>query len=70
MSRKKIKYIHEGFYVAEVEIELIDSDMNWSPTMSLKDAFKLDKVREFLRLGNLAAVAKYANVYEMKKIAM
>jgi len=38
--RKQTKFIHEGRYVAEVEIELQDADAGWSPTMSLNDAYR------------------------------
>jgi len=69
MTKKAIKYIHEGLYVAEVEIELIYSDTRWSPTMSLKDALKLDKIRAYLHIGNLVAAVKYATIYKMQKIA-
>jgi hypothetical protein len=68
--RKQIKYLHEGGYVAEVEIELTDSDTGWSPTMSLDTAYKLDDVREALRQGDLSTAAKYAIIYEMKKVAI
>ena len=67
---KKIKYLHEGVYVAEVEIELTDSDTSWSPTMSLETACKLDDVREALRHGDLSTAAKYATIYEMKKVVI
>ena len=70
MVKKTIKYIHEGFYVAEVEIDLVVSNSGWSPTMSLKDALKLDKIREYLRVGNLVTAVKYATIYEMHKIAV
>lgn len=69
-QRKQTKYLHEGAYVAEVEIELTDSDTSWSPTMSLETAYKLDDVREALRHGDLSTAAKYAIIYEMKKVAV
>ncbi len=69
-QRKQTKYLHEGDYVAEVEIELIDSDTSWSPTMSLETAYKLDNIREALRNGDLSTAAKYATIYEMKKVAI
>jgi hypothetical protein len=40
------KLVHEGNYVAEVDIELIYTDEGWSPYLSLEDALKLDDVRE------------------------
>lgn len=69
-QRKQTKYLHEGAYVAEVEIELTDSDTAWSPTMSLETAYRLDDIREALRHGDLATAAKYATIYEMKKVAI
>ncbi len=69
-QRKQTKYLHEGAYVAEVEIELTDSDTGWSPTMSLETAYKLDDIREALSHGDLATAAKYATIYEMKKVAI
>ena len=52
------KLIHEGQYVAEVDIELIDTDEGWSPYLSLNDAQKLDEVRNALRRGDLNAATR------------
>ena len=60
--RKQIKYIHEGHYVAEVEVELQDADSGWSPTMSLDDAYKLDDVRAYLKQGDVATAARQSVV--------
>ena len=49
MKRHNTKLIHEGRYVAEVDIELIETDKGWSPYLSLTDAQKLDDVRSALR---------------------
>ena len=48
--------------MAEVDIELIDTDEGWSPYLSLDDAQKLDDVREALRRGNLKADSRLARV--------
>ena len=37
-KRQHKKLVHEGQYVAEVEIELIDTDEGWSPYLSVDDA--------------------------------
>ncbi len=50
-KKNQTKLIHEGAYVAEVDIELIYTDEGWSPYLSLDDARKLDDVREELRRG-------------------
>ena len=34
-KRHHAKLVHEGQYVAEVDIELIDNDEGWSPYLSL-----------------------------------
>jgi len=68
MRPKQVKYIHEGKYVAQVEIELIDTADGWSPYLSLEDAYKLDDVRQALRTGDLAAAAQMADLYTLTPI--
>ena len=68
-NRKHTKLLHEGKYVAEVEIEIIDNENAWSPYMSLDDAFKLDTVRELLRENNITEAKKYGKVYILKPVA-
>ena len=63
------KLVREGRYVAEVEVMLIEDDHEWSPTMSLDDARKLDAVRMALRLNDLKAASKLARVFEMTPVA-
>ncbi len=66
-KRRQIKYIHEGQYVAEVEIELIITVEEWSPYLSLQDAYKLDDVREALRRGELRTNAIELAVGHLEK---
>jgi len=68
-KRKKTKYIHEGRYVAEIEVELMEDDTGWSPYLSLEDAYKLDNTREALRRGDLESAARYGRVYELRPVA-
>jgi len=68
-KRKHTKLIHEGKYVAEVDIELIEADEAWSPYISLDDAYKLDSVREALRKNNIKAATKYARVFELLPVS-
>jgi hypothetical protein len=68
-NRKKIKYVHEGQYVAEIEVNVIDSDESWAPYLSIEDAYKLDDAREALRHGNLEAASQYGKVFELRPIA-
>ena len=68
-KRKKTKYIHEGRYVAEVEVELLEDETGWSPYLSMDDAFKLDDVRDALRQGNLRSAARHGQIYELRRVA-
>jgi len=68
--RQYTKMVHEGNYVAEVEVALIYGDEGWSPYLSVEDAYKLDDVREALRRGEVKAAAKLAQVYMLSPIAI
>ena len=66
--RKKIKYVHEGRYVAEVEVDLIEDDTGWSPYLNVDDAYKLDDVREAIRQGDLELAAQFGRIYELRPV--
>jgi hypothetical protein len=66
--RRHVKLVHEGDYVAKVEVELLDSGDGWSPYLSLEDAQKLDDVREALRRHDLAAAGKMAQVFRLTPV--
>jgi hypothetical protein len=68
-QRKKSKYVHEGQYVAEVDVELLEDETGWSPYLSVEDAYKLDDVRDALRRGDIEAAAKYGRIYELRPVA-
>lgn len=42
-KRHHTKLVHEGRYVAEVEIELIDMEEGWAPYLSLDDVASLTR---------------------------
>lgn len=67
-TRQKLKLVHEGQYVAEVAVEVTESEQGWTPTISLEDAYKLDDVREALKAGDFKAAAQYGRVYELKPV--
>ena len=67
-TRQKIKYVHEGQYVAEVSVQVDEPEAGWSPTISLEDAYKLDDVREALKAGDLKTAARYGRVYELRPV--
>ncbi|HEX2276509.1 MAG TPA: hypothetical protein VHN13_05200 [Candidatus Tectomicrobia bacterium] len=66
--RRQIKLVREGEYVAEVEIELIDTGEGWSPYLSLADAQRLDDVREALRRGDITAAGKHSRVFRLTPV--
>jgi hypothetical protein len=68
-TRAQTKLVHEGRYLAEVDIELIVAEDEWSPYLRLEDAYKLDRVRETLRRGELGEAVKLARVYELTPVA-
>ena len=68
-KREKSKYVHEGQYVAEVEVVLVEDETGWSPYLRVEDAYKLDDVREALRKGGLEAAAKFGRIYELHLVA-
>lgn len=67
-KRKHVKLVHEGKYIAEVDIELIDTGEGWAPYLSLEDAEKLDDVREALRKEDISTVSKLARVYRLTPV--
>ncbi len=69
-TRRKKKFVHEGRYVAEVEVDLVDTDTDWSPYLSLDDACKLDEVRDALSRGDIKAASKHARVFSLTPIAI
>ena len=64
-TRKRTKIVHEGKYIAEVDVELLEDETGWSPYLSLDDAYKLDDVRESLRRGDIAAASRSSRVFSL-----
>ena len=62
------KLIHEGDYVAEVDVELEFTDDPWSPYLSLDAAKKLDQVRLALRRGDIREAAQQAHVFRLTPV--
>lgn len=70
MRRKRTKLVHEGNYVAEVEVELLEEPEGWPPYLSLEDAYRLDDVREALRRGDVKTAARYSRVFSITPVAV
>jgi hypothetical protein len=71
MTRKKsTKLVHEGQYIAEVDVELIVTSDDWSPYLSLEDAYKLDAVRQALREEDLKTAKQLGRVYKLTPLSI
>lgn len=66
--RRHTRFVREGSYAADVEVELIEEANGWSPYLSLDDARKLDNVREALRRGDLEAASRLARVFSLTPV--
>jgi hypothetical protein len=64
-TKRTTRFIHEGQYAAEVEVELTITDEGWSPYLSLDDAYKLDDVRQALREGDVKRASQLARVFRL-----
>ena len=62
MTRKSSKrLVREGDLVAEVDVQLEETQGGWAPYLSLEDAYKLDDVREALRAGDVKRASQLAS---------
>jgi hypothetical protein len=69
-TRRHTKLVHEGKYVAEVDVDLIEMDTAWGPYLSLEEAYKLDDVRDALRRGDIKAASRLARVFTLTPVAL
>jgi hypothetical protein len=67
-TKRKPKLIHEGDYVAEVEVELSYETEGWNLYLSVEDARKLDEVRAALKKGDLKTATRLAKVYALSPV--
>ena len=67
--RRTRELIHEGDYLAEVDVELIVTEEGWSPYLSAEDARKLDDVRRALQRGDTQGALKVARVYRLTPVS-
>lgn len=67
-EKKRTKLVHEGRYVAAVEVTLVEDETEWAPYLRLEDAYRLDDVREALKTGDIKSAARYGQVYELHPV--
>ena len=69
-KKKRTKIVHEGSYLAEVDVELLEDPDGWSPYLSLEDAYRLDDVWEALRRGDGKAATNASRVFSLTPVAV
>jgi hypothetical protein len=67
--RKRTSIVHEGRYLAEFDVELLEDETGWSPCPSLADAGRLDDVRETLRRGDIVAAPRSSRVFSLTPVS-
>lgn len=67
-AKHRTKLVHEGDYIAEVDVKVIDAEEGWSPYLTLEDAYKLDDVRNALRTGDLKKARKLSRVFRLTPV--
>lgn len=68
-KRIRTRLVHEGNFVAEVEVDLVETDEGWSPYLSLEDAYKLDDVRDALRRGDIEGAARLGRIFKLTPVS-
>lgn len=67
--RSARRFVREGAFAAEVNVELVESDGGWTPYLSIDDAYKLDNVRDALRAGDLERASRLATrIYRLTPV--
>ena len=65
------KLVREGDLVAEVSVCLGNDAGEWSPALSVRDATKLDEVRQALRAHDVPGAARLADrVFRLTPLAL
>jgi hypothetical protein len=71
MTKKyRTKFIHEGEYVALVDVESVETRADGTPLLSLEDIYKMDEVRNKLRKGDLKKAAQMARLFTLTPVAV
>lgn len=67
--RSARRFVREGAFAAEVNVELVESDGGRTPYLSVDDAYKLDNVRDALRAGDLERASRLATrIYRLTPV--
>jgi hypothetical protein len=69
-TRHHTKLIHEGKYVAEIDIEMIENEEGWSPYISVEDAYKLDDLRDALKRGDIKKASQLGRLFSLTPVSI
>jgi hypothetical protein len=69
-TRHHTKLIHEGKYVAEVDIEIIENEEGWSPYISVEDAYRLDDLRDALKRGDIKKASQLGRLFSLTPVTV
>ena len=69
MREQRTELIHEGKYAAQIPVEVIVDENDWSPTLPWEEAKKLENVRLALQRGDVAEAAKYGRIFELHPVS-
>lgn len=68
-TRQRTKPVLEGKYAAQVEVQIVENDTEWSPYLSVEDAGRLDDVRTALRREDVAAAARLGRIFTLESVS-
>ncbi|MYD85572.1 MAG: hypothetical protein F4018_03880 [Acidobacteria bacterium] len=64
-----MKFVRDGTFAADVNIEIVEEEGGWAPYLSLEDAYKLDDVRDALCAGDVERASRLAaRVYRLTPV--
>ena len=68
-TERTVKRVRSGDYLAEVEVEFCYEDgKDYSPTLSLDDALRVERVFKALERGDIEVASADAQVYRLTPI--
>jgi hypothetical protein len=67
--RSTTKLVREGDFMAEVDVDLVETEDAWAPDMALEDAYRLDDLRHALRAGDVERASRLADrIYRLTPV--
>lgn len=67
---RRVRHVRSGDYLAEVDVELhYRDDKDYSPTLSMQDALRVERVHKALAQGDVQTASREARVYRLTPIS-